>query len=175
MGRQLADEPALARLAPAEVPELSAFECGATAAFEQTANALARRLAGRELGPRSGLVVTREREHNDLIGVVAWSPQSLRKGYLRGILIEVIALSADYRGAVVRATRERVADLLLARCLEEISRDHPDEPFPHCWAGIHPENTRSVALFERHGFEMEPLLRGDDFVLWFREGEEPLA
>jgi ribosomal protein S18 acetylase RimI-like enzyme len=117
------------------------------------------------------LVLERERElaaADVLVGVCSfWEGElmlPLRGEPLRGMpYINMIGTDRHYQGKKLEEG-SRPGDALLRGVLEQIATLYRG-PMPHVYALVSPKNTRSHALFERHGFGViSPLEKGGDII-----------
>ncbi|MDX6370098.1 MAG: hypothetical protein QOG93_1600, partial [Gaiellaceae bacterium] len=97
--------------------ELRQFSCEPTAEHEEVVNTLVHKLASRRPTRGERLLVFSHPDNGELVGLVAFSPQTLGK-YLQGMLIVVIALAAKYRGSRIADDERSVALAMLAEALD---------------------------------------------------------
>ncbi|MFL5844267.1 MAG: hypothetical protein ACJ762_06195 [Solirubrobacteraceae bacterium] len=171
MGLRLARVPLLQRVEPRDLRELATFACGGFSVWETEVDEVVRALAATPRLPGGeGLLAARDADSGMFVGLVHWRPYTIRKGYLRGVLIVVIALTADARGAHVRTVEDRVADRLLTEADAQLVAEWPGAREPHRWATVHRENEPSQALFARGGYHEETALGADDYAWLMRDG-----
>jgi ribosomal protein S18 acetylase RimI-like enzyme len=140
---------------PKKFPPLRSFSCGRKGQpWEKMVNEWARGLyLGTETSSQT--VVVLEDAHGKLVGVCSFMRESLpvRAGGLIGTAycIHMIGIDRLYRGKRLE-DGSRLGDVLLDGALEHI-RMNSDGRTPHIWSLVSPENHRSRALFDRHGFD----------------------
>ena len=136
---------------------LKAFSCGRQGnRWERAVNNWVKRVARGDTADETVLVL--EDDHHRLIGLCSIKPQPylLVDVFVGKDAREIHMLATDrlYRGVRLK-DGSRPGDVLLAGALEQIKRESGGS-LPCVSAVVAPDNDRSHALFDRHGFGWMP-------------------
>jgi hypothetical protein len=168
--------PARVLAQPKKFAPLRGFSCGRKGTpWEKMVNEWSRDLyLGIQAHPQTVLVL--EDAVGKLIGVCSFNPDPVpvRAGKLMGEAQRIHMLGTDrlYHGMKLQ-DGSRPGDVLLRGVLEHIGRVC-DGHMPYVWALVTPENDRSHALFDRHGFDRWPYA-GEGEVIRIRDPKKSLS
>ncbi len=156
---------------PKRCPPLRTFSCGRYGnRWERTVNEWAKDLyRGDEKVAQT--VVIMEDANSKLVGIGSFRPEPLPvragkfadKVFGQAQCIHMLATDRLFRGQRLR-DGSRPGDVLMRGVLEQIEIA-ADGRMPYVWALVSPENARSNALFDRHGFGELPYAGDGEMIL----------
>jgi|JI10StandDraft_1071094.scaffolds.fasta_scaffold55623_5 hypothetical protein len=97
------------------------------------------------------------RSSRDLVGVAAHELASLASSdgtTFVGTKIEVVAVSSNWQGRTF-SSGERASDVLMSAVMHDIATRRRPPRSNLVFAVVHKDNTRSIAMCQRHGFDRE--------------------
>ncbi len=143
---------------------LEGFSCGEGERWESFANqVVAKHYLGTAEMPLT--IVAMEGPCGELLGLSGFRPMEVGfdppgRRMTQPPYIHVIALNRRYRGWRT-AHGPTLGSALLVGTMKKIALIWPGDAMPAIWALVSPENVRSHALFQRHGFGLICKPEGD--------------
>jgi len=150
----LSADPVVRLADPRTEPALAAFTCGGSTEYEREVDRIVVGYHSQSAAPFQMFTMAETRSTPpELIACCASFSRPLPPVTPGAIYLAVIGISGAFRGRRL-ADRSRVGDLMLGDMLERVEASWTIMPWVSAF--IHPANTPSRELFERHNFTELP-------------------